>query len=125
MEINIPEVKAEVEAAFRRYEAALVGNDVQTLDALFHQNENTIRYGATENLYGFAEIMAFRAQRPSKGLMRTLERTVITSYGRDMAVANTLFRRETTPRIGRQSHTWVRFVDGWKIVAAHVSLTDE
>ena len=125
MEINKPEIKAEVEQQFRRYEAALVGNDVKTLDELFHRDENTIRYGASENLYGYAEIMAFRGQRPSKNLARRLERTVITTYGHDMATAMTLFRRDTTMLIGRQSQTWVRFAMGWKIVAAHVSLMSE
>ena len=125
MEINKPEVKAEVEQQFRRYEAALVGNDVKTLDELFHRDENTIRYGVSENLYGYAEIMVFRGQRPSKGLARRLERTVITTYGLDMATTMTLFRRDTTMLFGRQSQTWVRFAVGWKIVAAHVSLMSE
>jgi hypothetical protein len=125
MEINDPRVKAEVETQFHRYEAALVANDVTTLDNLFHNDESTIRYGAMENLYGYAEIMAFRRQRPSKGLARKLERTVITTYGDDMATAMTLFYREGTTRIGRQSQTWVRFALGWKIVAAHVSLISD
>ncbi len=126
MDIDIPEVKAEVEAAFRRYETALVTNDVATLDALFEESDRTIRYGMGENLYGYAEIAAFRAARPSAGLERTLERTVITTYGRDMATAWTLFRRPSLPgKIGRQSQVWVRRPEGWRVVAAHVSVIAE
>lgn len=125
-EVNIPDVKAEVEQVFAAYEAALTGNDVPTLEALFRDDPRTLRYGATENLYGMDEIRAFRRGRSPKGLERTLERTQITTYGRDMAVANTLFRREGAPgKVGRQSQTWVRFPDGWKVVAAHVSVIDE
>lgn len=126
MEIDNPEIVAEVEAAFAIYEAALVGNDVATLEALFRDDPRTIRYGATENLYGMDAIRAFRRGRSPVGLARTLERTVITTFGRDFAVANTLFRREGAPgRIGRQSHSWARFPDGWRIVAAHVSVIDD
>ena len=123
MEINIPGVLAEVTAAFARYEAALIGNDVAVLDALFWDGAHTIRYGIAENLYGAAEIAAFRAARSPAGLARQLERTVITSYGRDTAVASTLFYRDSAPgRVGRQMQTWIRFSEGWRIVAAHVSL---
>ncbi len=126
LEINLPAVVAEVEAVFARYEQALVGNDVATLDELFWASDRTIRYGIAENLYGQTEIAAFRASRPSRGLARTLERTVITTYGRDMATASTLFRRATQPgMIGRQMQTWMRMRDGWKVVAAHVSLCPE
>src|SRR5262249_19317154 len=126
MDIDLPDVVAEVTAAFARYEAALVGNDVETLDALFRDDPRTIRYGATENLYGYAEIKAFRAARSPVGLARTLEKTVITTFGRDLAMASTLFRRTTAPgRIGRQTQTWVRFPDGWRIVAGHVSVIEE
>ncbi len=125
MDVNIPEVRAEVEAAFARYEAALQANDVQTLDALFHRASETIRYGIAENLYGHDEIAAFRAARSPAGLSRRLTRTVVTSYGRDAAVAATLFSRSTMPgKLGRQMQTWVRFPEGWRIVAAHVSLID-
>ncbi|MDR4306025.1 oxalurate catabolism protein HpxZ [Chelatococcus sambhunathii] len=125
-EVDIPDVKAEVEQVFAAYEAALTGNDVATLEALFRDDPRTLRYGATENLYGMEEIRAFRRGRSPKGLERALERTQITTYGRDMAVANTLFRREGAPgKVGRQSQTWVRFPDGWKVVAAHVSVIDE
>ena len=122
MMINLPEVLAEVTAVFERYEAALVGNDVAVLDELFWNSPHTLRYGATENLYGFDEIRAFRAGRPSAGLARTLGRTAITTFGRDFATANTEFHRAGSDRIGRQSQTWVRTPEGWRVVAAHVSL---
>jgi hypothetical protein len=126
MEINRPDTVAEVEAAFARYEAALVGNDVETLDALFWASPHTIRYGGAENLYGHDEIAAFRAARSSAGLARQLERTVITTYGRDFATASTLFRRDAAPgKIGRQMQSWVRLPQGWRVVAAHVSLIQE
>lgn len=125
MEVNIPEVVAEVEAAFARYETALVGNDVAVLDELFWDGPHTIRYGIGENLYGPAEIAAFRASRSPAGLSRRLSRTVITSYGRDMAVAATLFHRDGAPRrVGRQMQTWVRMPEGWRVVAAHVSIIE-
>jgi len=123
MEIDLPAVRTEVEAAFARYEAALQGNDVATLNALFRHRPETVRYGVAENLYGYDEIAAFRHARAPMGLHRRLERTVITTFGRDTAVASTLFRREGAPsRLGRQTQTWVRFPEGWQIVAAHVSL---
>ncbi|SRR5258708_75442 len=126
MEIDLPEVVAEMRTAFERYEQALVANDVAALDAMFHDDARTIRYGGTESLYGFQEIEAFRAARSAVGLARTLSKTVITTYGRDHAVASTLFRRASTPgKIGRQMQTWVRFAVGWRVVAAHVSLIDE
>lgn len=125
MEINIPEVVAEVEAAFAGYEKALVTNDVPTLEALFWDSGRTIRYGIGENLYGMDEIRAFRRARPSVGLERRLERTLITTFGRDFATANTMFRRDSAAgRIGRQSQTWARLPEGWRIVSAHVSLID-
>jgi Protein of unknown function (DUF3225) len=126
MQIDLPEVVAEVKAAFDRYEKALVSNDVATLDALFYDDARTIRYGIGENLYGFAEIMAFRAGRSPAGLARTLSKTVITAYGRHCAVASTLFHRATSPgKVGRQMQTWVRFPQGWRVVAAHVSVIDD
>ncbi len=125
MEIDRPEVVAEVKAAFERYERALVSNDVATLDAAFADDARTIRYGGSENLYGSAEIKAFRAARSPAGLARTLSKTVITTYGRDFAVASTLYHRPSTPgKIGRQMQTWVRFPHGWRVVAAHVSLIE-
>jgi len=126
MDIDLPDVVAEVKAAFARYEAALVANDVATLDAIFHDDPRTIRYGATENLYGYAEIAAFRAARSPAGLSRTLSKTVITTFGRDFAVASTLFERASVPgKIGRQMQTWVRFAQGWRVVAAHVSFVEQ
>jgi hypothetical protein len=126
MDIDLPEVLAEVTAQFARYEQALVTNDVAVLDELFRNDARTLRYGIAENLYGYSEITAFRAARSPAGLMRKTARTVITSYGRDAAVASTLFYRGSAPgRIGRQMQTWVRFPEGWRIVAAHVSIIDE
>lgn len=126
MDMDIPDVRAEMEAAFARYEAAILANDVPTLNALFRCAPETIRYGMAENLYGYDEIAAFRSTRSPTGLARSLARTVITTYGCDAAVASTLFRRSTMPgRLGRQMQTWVRFPEGWQIVAAHVSLIDE
>jgi hypothetical protein len=126
MQIDLPDVLAEVTAQFARYEKALVSNDVAVLDELFRDDPRTLRYGVGENLYGYKEIMAFRAGRSPVGLMRRTERTVITTYGRDMAVASTLFYRDNAPgKVGRQMQTWVRFPEGWRIVAAHVSVIDE
>ncbi|MDR3375107.1 MAG: oxalurate catabolism protein HpxZ [Ancalomicrobiaceae bacterium] len=123
MEINIPEVRAELAAAFDVYERALVKNDVTALDALFLNSAETIRYGGAENLYGYNQIATFRAARSPIGLARRLERTVITTYGREFGVASTLFRRETAPgRVGRQMQTWVKTPAGWKVAAAHVSI---
>ena|ERR1700730_2969519 len=126
MEIDIPEVVAEVKVAFDRYERALVSNDVTTLDKMFRNDSRTIRYGATENLYGYKEIEAFRAARSPAGLMRTLSKTVITTFGCDFAVASTLFHRATAPgKVGRMTQTWVRFDEGWRIVVGHVSAIEE
>jgi len=122
MDINLPDVLAEVTTAVERYEAALVSNDVQVLDTLFWNSPHTLRYGAGENLYGYDEIRAFRAQRSPQGLAREVMRIVITTYGQDFATANLEFQREGSTRIGRQSQTWMRTPQGWRVVAAHVSL---
>ena len=122
MEVNIPDVLAEVTAVCDRYEQALVSNDVAVLDELFWDSPHTLRYGVGENLHGIDAIRAFRLARPAAGLARTLHNTVITTYGRDLASASTEFRREGSDRVGRQSQTWVRFAAGWRVVAAHVSL---
>jgi hypothetical protein len=122
MEINLPDVVAEVTAQFKRYETALVTNDIDTLNALFWKNKLTLRYGMNENLYGHDAIAGFRAARSPAGLARTTSNTVITTYGRDFATANTEFHRENVVRGGRQSQTWARMPEGWRIVAAHVSL---
>jgi hypothetical protein len=124
-EINIPEVVAEVAAAFARYEQALVTNDIAVLNELFWNSPHTVRLGATENLYGHPAIAGFRAARSPLNLARRLRHTVITTYGRDFATANTEFERATSARIGRQSHTWLRLAEGWRIVAAHVSYLDQ
>ena len=125
MEIDTPDIVAEVTTAFERYERALMANDVATLNDIFRDDPRTIRYGVGENLYGHAEIAGFRAARSPVGLARTRARTVITTYGRDSAVASTLFHRATMPgKVGRQMQTWVRFAEGWRIVAAHVSVID-
>jgi hypothetical protein len=119
LEINRPDVVAEVARAFERYEAALVGNDVAALDELFWNDERALRYGTTENLYGYAAIAAFRAARPAAGLARRVTRAVITTFGTDFATTNMEFERDGAA--GRQSQTWVRTHAGWRIAAAHVS----
>jgi hypothetical protein len=120
--INLPDVLAEVSVQFARYEQALVTNDVAVLDELFWDSPHTLRFGATENLYGADAIKAFRAGRPTQGLERVLLRTVITTYDQDMATANVEFQRVGSPFSGRQSQTWLRTPEGWRVVAAHVSL---
>jgi hypothetical protein len=122
LEINIPEVVAEVTEAFERYERALVANDVAALDAMFWNNPSTLRFGIAENLYGYEAIAAFRSSRPPINLTRQLKNTTIVSYGRDFATANTEFQRVGSTVTGRQSHVWVRTELGWRIAAAHVSL---
>jgi hypothetical protein len=125
IEINIPEVVAEVEKAFARYERALVSNDIAELDILFWKSPHTLRYGATENLYGYDAIADFRAGRSPANLARDLIKTVITTYGQDFATANTEFKRTSASATGRQSQTWLRTDEGWRVVAAHVSLLQE
>ncbi len=126
MEIDLPEVVAEVRECFERYEQALVSNDVAALNEFFRDDPRTIRYGTGEILYGSDEIMAFRAARSPVALGRTLARTVITTFGRDFAVASTLYERPSAPgKTGRQMQTWVKFPEGWRVVAAHVSLIDK
>lgn len=126
MPINEPEIVAEMHAVFARYEDALVNNRVEVLDELFWPSEFTVRYGAGENLVGIEAIRAFRNARSPVGLARTLANTVITTYGRDFATASTEFHRDgnsaDSGAIGRQSQTWVRFAEGWRVVAAHVSM---
>lgn len=125
MELNLPDVVAEVREAFDRYEAALMANDIEGLDAAFWSSAHTIRYGVNEVLHGIEAIRAFRTGRPAVGLTRVLDHTVITTFGRDTATASTLFRRDTAPgKLGRQMQTWIRLPEGWRVVAAHVSLID-
>jgi len=122
MQVNIPEVLAEVDAAFDRYEKALVSNDVAVLDELFWVSPLTLRYGAGENLYGHDAICAFRQGRPAVNLEREITARQVTSFGRDFAVANIEFRRTGSSKTGRQSQNWVRMPEGWRVVSAHVSL---
>jgi hypothetical protein len=126
MQIDLPEALTEVTEQFERYEKALVSNDVAALGELFRDDARTLRYGVGEILYGYDAISAFRAARSPIGLGRRTDKTVITTYGRDTAVASTLFYRDSLPnKVGRQMQTWVRFPEGWRIVAAHVSIIDE
>ena len=126
MEIDLPDALAEVTAQFARYEKALVSNDVAVLDELFRDDPRTLRYGVGENLYGYDAIMAFRAARSPIGLDRRTDKTVITTYGRDVAVASTLFYRDHLPgKVGRQMQTWACFPEGWRVVAAHVSIIND
>ncbi|MGA7387496.1 MAG: oxalurate catabolism protein HpxZ [Pseudolabrys sp.] len=126
MEIDLPDIVAEVRAAFECYEKALVSNDVPTLDELFHDDPRTVRYGATEILYGHTEIKSFRAARSPVALGRKLSRTIITTFGRHFAVASTLYERPSAPgKIGRQTQSWVKFTEGWRVVVGHVSLMDK
>ncbi len=125
MQINEPETLAELTAAFERYEVALMANDIATLDALFWQSELTLRYGVAENLRGHEAILRFRQLRPGGSPPRRLQNTVITTFGDTFGTANTEFQRlgASNPGVtGRQSQTWVRLPEGWRIVAAHVSL---
>jgi len=121
MEINAPEIVAEVTDAFLRYEHALKVNDVDTINLLFWNSPHTLRYGPNGTLLGHAALSAFRRGRATKGLDRILKDTVITTFGRDFAVANTESVRRGDTVNSRQSQTWVRMADGWHIVAAHVS----
>lgn len=123
--INLPEIVAEVRAVFERYEAALLANDVPVLEELFWNSPLTVRYGVGENLHGWKEISAFRRARKTGAFRRALRQTVITTYGRDFATANTQYLREGFDRIGRESKTLLRTSDGWRIVSAHVSLIGE
>lgn len=122
MDINLSDVQAELTAVFERYEDALVNNRVDVLDELFWPSAFTVRFGVGENLYGIDAIRAFRNARPAVGLARTLQHTIITTFGRDLGTAMTEFRRTGSDRVGRQSQTWVRMPEGWRVVAAHVSL---
>lgn len=122
MELDAPDVMAEVDALFDRYETALVNNDVATLDALFWDSPRVLRYGASENLYGIDAIRAFRLGRSPSNLARTVTRRIVSTFGRDHATTHIEFVRDGTDRIGRQSQFWVRWPEGWRIVAAHVSL---
>jgi hypothetical protein len=121
---NIPDTLAEVTAVFHRYEAALLRHDQKALDAMFVPSPLTVRYGVCEVQHGIEEVRRFRATQSP--FQRSLSRTVITTFGQDMAIASTLFHRPDTPgQIGRQMQTWIRTDDGWQIAAAHVSMMDD
>ena len=122
MIINDPATLAEVSAAFHRYERALMDNDLAALDGLFWDSPLTLRYGVGENLYGMEAIRRFRLQRLGGSPPRVLQATLITTYGTDAGTANTEFLRDGSRLIGRQSQTWIRLPEGWRIVAAHVSM---
>ena len=123
MEINNPQVLAEVSVQFQRYQDAVISNDIAVLNELFWDNALTLRYGAGENLYGHAAIAGYRSARNPAGLAREETKRVVTSYGRDYATTNIEFTR--SGRHGRQSQAWARMSEGWRIVAAHVSYMDE
>jgi Protein of unknown function (DUF3225) len=122
MSVNIPDIVAEMKVAFYKYEQALNENDVGVLNELFWNSPQTVRYGVAEQLYGYDEIKGFRAARPPIDLRRELLKVVITTYGREFATASCEYRRLETGRRGRQMQTWIRLPEGWKVVAAHVSL---
>lgn len=123
LEVNIPEVNAALKVVLEQYENALVSNDIATLDNLFWTSNETVRFGASEVLFGHDEILAFRNSRASIGLERTVTKTSVTTFGTNFATACRTFRRKGEPRLGRQTQSWVHFGKsaGWKIVAAHVS----
>ena len=126
MEVNIPEVVEEVRAAFVAYEEAFVANDLAGLERLFWQDARVVRYGIADMQHGPEELAAFRTGFVAVDLPRDLDRTVISTFGRDAATASTLFRRASAPgKVGRQMQTWARFPDGWKVVAAHVSIVED
>ncbi len=122
MDLNLPDVLEEVRQAFAGYEAALMANDLAALDAFFWQSPLVIRFGPGQNLYGIEAIAAFRTARVGGSPKRVLSNTVITTFGRDFASANTEFYRENTDVPGRQSQSWARLAEGWRVVSAHVSM---
>ncbi len=124
MIVNDPAIQAELAALYPLYEKALVENDVETLTRMFWDSTLAMRFGAGENLYGTEEIEAFRKARPAAGLARKVTRLDIVTFGKDFGSVTLEFERETAAgvRRGRQSQVWVRLAEGWRIVAAHVSL---
>jgi hypothetical protein len=121
MIINDPATLTELRSAFKRYEQALMNNDIEELTNLFWHAPQTVRYGIGENLYGIDEIVAFRSRRIGGSPQRRIMREALTVYGTDFGTANVEFQRSGSDRIGRQSQSWMRTKDGWKIVSAHVS----
>jgi hypothetical protein len=124
MTINDPETMAELAAVYPKYETALMNNDIETMQSLFWESPHVVRFGATENLHGIDEIAAFRASRPPVNLARRITRLEITTFGKDFGCVHLEFEREKNGGVvrGRQSQTWVRLPEGWRVVAAHVSL---
>jgi hypothetical protein len=124
MEINLPEVHAELAALYPAYEKALVENDVEILTRMFWSSQYSTRFGVGENLYGMDEIEAFRKSRPAVGLARRVVRLEIVTFGRDFGSVTLEFERDTPAKTvhGRQTQVWVRLDEGWRIVAAHVSI---
>ncbi len=121
MDVNLPDIVAEVTLEFERYEAALLANDVDVLNELFWNDPLAVRFGVAENLYTHAAIAGFRRRRATDDLDREILRAVVTTFGRDAAVTSAEFRRTRSGGCGRQSQTWVRTAGGWRIVTAHVS----
>lgn len=122
MLINAPLIVREVQAAFDSYERALMENDLDALDALFWNSTFTVRFGPGQNLYGFEAIAAFRVARVGGSPKRSVFNTIITTFGTDFGTANTEFQREGAPKPGRQSQSWVRMPEGWRVVSAHISM---
>ncbi len=126
-QINDPAIVAELTALYLKYEDALVANDIATMDELFWDSPDVLRFGATENLYGTNAIRAFRQNRPTKNLTRTIAQLKVVTFDADTAIVTLEFQRLTDgkPRNGRQSQVWRKLPEGWKIVSAHVSLLPE
>jgi hypothetical protein len=124
MQINIPEVHSELTVAFEQYEGALIANDIEAVNKFFWNNPLTVRYGTRDGEchYTYADIAAFRLQRGTVNQDRTLQNQRVTTFGRDFGTTNTEYLPAASKKIGRQSQTWVRTGDGWKIVSAHVSV---
>ena len=124
MVISDPNVVREIEAEFAGYDRALASNDVAALNGFFFDSPFTIRYGIAENLYGYPEIQAYRAAVVASGAGPKRGRTVSTAYGKDFATVSTLSQSSQPGKVGRTMQTWVRLPQGWRIVAAHVSIID-
>jgi hypothetical protein len=124
MQINHPEIVAELESLYPKYEAALMANDAETLTRMFWTSPLAMRFGVNENLYGIEEIDAFRKGRSPANLARRVRRLEIVTFGRDFGSITLEFERTVNGKLisGRQSQVWVRFPEGWRIVSAHVSV---
>lgn len=122
MDINHPQVCAELTAQFNRYQQALIDYDIVVLNELFWHDPLTVRYGVSENHYGYDEIAAYRRSCAPEDLKQVVGKSVVTTYGHDAATTNIEFGR--AGRKGRQSQTWVRMPEGWRIVTAHVSFME-